>query len=251
LFERHFYDGSHFFRVVPNFLVQFGISYSTDQELQALAHKSIPDDPKHVDPPIRFEPGIISYAGSGPNSRTSQLFISYGSAESLGTQLWETPIGQVIEGMENVKNFYSYGDMPPWGKGPVQGKIHGHPEYIENEFPLTDKFVKCHVERKGKADDSFKKEKEEDQQRELLEEEENQVKEPNRRGHEDLSDKQRHRDLRTPDMIQAQQRIMKEQQEAEAGIDLITLAAVAFAVAVLALMLVLLKGRRKVTAKDS
>lgn len=29
--------------------------------------------------------------------------------------------------MENVENFYSYGDMPPWGKGPEQGKIHGHP----------------------------------------------------------------------------------------------------------------------------
>ena len=36
---------------------------------------------------------------------------------------------------------------PPWGKGPVQGKIHGHPEYIEENFPLIDKFVHCKVER--------------------------------------------------------------------------------------------------------
>jgi len=28
--------------------------------------------------------------------------------------LWETPLGKVVEGMENVKKFYSYGDMPPW-----------------------------------------------------------------------------------------------------------------------------------------
>ncbi len=111
LFERHFYDNSHFFRAVPNFLVQFGISYSKDKELQQFAKTSIQDDPKH-DPPIEFHPGIISYAGSGPNSRTSQLFFSYGSAKSLGTQLWETPIGKVIEGMDNAKDFYSYGDMP-------------------------------------------------------------------------------------------------------------------------------------------
>ncbi len=59
----------------------------------------------------------------------------------------ETPIGEVIEGMENVKRFFSYGDMPPWGKGPNQGKIHGHPEYIEDNFPETDKFIHCKVER--------------------------------------------------------------------------------------------------------
>lgn len=111
LYERHYYDHSHFFRAVPKFLVQFGIGYSKDKELQAFAKKSIPDDPKH-DPPIEFHPGIISYAGSGPNSRSSQMFFSYGSAASLGTQLWETPIGKVIEGMENAEQFYSYGDMP-------------------------------------------------------------------------------------------------------------------------------------------
>ena len=61
--------------------------------------------------------------------------------------LQETPIGEVIEGMEHVEEFYSYGDMPPWGEGPVQGKIYGHPEYIEENFPATDKFVHCKVER--------------------------------------------------------------------------------------------------------
>lgn len=59
----------------------------------------------------------------------------------------ETPIGEVIEGMEHAEEFYSYGDMPPWGEGPVQQKIHGHPEYIEENFPKTAKFVHCKVER--------------------------------------------------------------------------------------------------------
>jgi cyclophilin family peptidyl-prolyl cis-trans isomerase len=47
--------------------------------------------------------------GSGPNSRDSQMFISYGANPGLGKELWETPFGEVIEGMEHVENFYSYG----------------------------------------------------------------------------------------------------------------------------------------------
>jgi cyclophilin family peptidyl-prolyl cis-trans isomerase len=160
LFEKHFYDGSHFFRVVPRFLVQFGISYSLDKELQALSRRPIHDDPKKLDPPIPFERGTISYAGSGPNSRGSQLFISYGNAASLGTQVWETPIGKVIDGMDSVEEFYSYGDMPPWGKGPIQGQIYGHPNYIEQEFPLTDKFIHCTVTRSGSEEGHTSEEEE-------------------------------------------------------------------------------------------
>lgn len=77
------------------------------------------------------------------------MFFSYGSSQSLGTQPWETPVGKVIEGMENVRNFYSYGDMPPWGEGPVQGKIYSGRSYIEENFPLTAKFLTCTVERGG------------------------------------------------------------------------------------------------------
>jgi len=71
-----------------------------------------------------------------------------GPSTSLGTQKWETPVGKMIEGMENVKNFYSdYGDGPPFGKGPAQGKIHSGRRYIEENFPLLDHFKTCTVER--------------------------------------------------------------------------------------------------------
>jgi hypothetical protein len=107
---------------------------------------------------LRFFPSFLDYSvdskiGSGPNSRTSQLFISYmKDGGSLGTQVWETPIGRVIEGFETVvQQFYSeYGDMPPWGKGPVQQKIHGTDGllYITDNFPLLDHFLECQVVRK-------------------------------------------------------------------------------------------------------
>jgi hypothetical protein len=65
----------------------------------------------------------------------------------LGTQKWETPLGKVIEGMENVRNLYSYGDGPPFGNGPAQGKIHSGRRYIEENFPLLDHFITCTVKR--------------------------------------------------------------------------------------------------------
>jgi hypothetical protein len=55
--------------------------------------------------------------------------------------------------MENVEKLYSYGDMPPWGEGPAQQKIYNGPSYIGDNFPLTDKFLKCRTERLNTIDD--------------------------------------------------------------------------------------------------
>ena len=66
---------------------RIGISYSDDHELIKFANTRIKDDPQ-LNPKIPFVEGTISYAGPGDNSRTSQLFISYGAHKSLGTQKW-------------------------------------------------------------------------------------------------------------------------------------------------------------------
>ena len=151
LFQTGFYDGSHFFRVIPGFLVQFGISYTNDKGLKTASKVRIEDDPQVG---IEFDEGIVSFAGSGPNSRTSHLFIAYGKIPSLGKEPWgkfgecidwksvslelsftfyfistlfdtiETPIGKVIEGIENVRDLNGeYGDGAPHGKGPPQYMI--------------------------------------------------------------------------------------------------------------------------------
>jgi cyclophilin family peptidyl-prolyl cis-trans isomerase len=129
--------------VIPNFLVQFGISYNAEIKHQ----QTIPDDPQR-EPPISFDIGIVSFAGYGPNSRTSQLFIAYGPSKSLGRAPWETPLGRVTEGMEVAKAWYSYGDGGARGPGPDQSRIWNGPQYIENNFPLTDSFETCQVERR-------------------------------------------------------------------------------------------------------
>jgi peptidyl-prolyl cis-trans isomerase A (cyclophilin A) len=61
LFEIGFYDKTHFFRMVPKFLVQFGITYN--DTVRPDGHPTIPDDPQ-LTPPIPFKSGMLSYAGT-------------------------------------------------------------------------------------------------------------------------------------------------------------------------------------------
>lgn len=96
--------------------------------------------------------GIMAVCGMKQDNKPNMALLSVvdytGSSKSLGTQKWETPVGKMVEGMENVKNFYSgYGDGPPFGNGPAQGKIHSGPRYIEENFPLLDHFKTCTVQR--------------------------------------------------------------------------------------------------------
>lgn len=138
LFDRGFYDGSHFFRVLPGFLTQFGIGYTKDKALQKLADETIPDDPQLV-PKIEFKEGIISFAGSGKNSRTSHLFIAYDAVPSLGRELWETPVGKVVEGMETIRGLNA-----EYKEDAEQWRIkQGGKEYMEKNFPNMDRFLKC------------------------------------------------------------------------------------------------------------
>lgn len=89
----------------------------------------------------------ISYAGGGPNTRSTQLFIAYEDLEFLGKSPWEVPFGEVTSGKDVVDSWYKgYGDMPPWGKGPDQGKLHNRGNaYIRAEFPLIDFIISCAV----------------------------------------------------------------------------------------------------------
>ena len=140
-----------FRRLIYNLCTSFTLnhSYTTDEDLQQFAQTAISDD-SPIKPKAKFEEGTVSFAGSGPNSRTSHLFISDTSTnENFGTMDWETPVGYVFEGMDVVKRLNSsYGDMPPWGNGPEQHKISSLGRaYIEKEFPDLDEILRCSVER--------------------------------------------------------------------------------------------------------
>lgn len=144
-----YFNGCALNRVVPNFLTQFGISSKYDMRT-AWRTETIVDDPA-VD--IAFKPGFLSYAGSGDNSRTTEVFIvmpdvSKGQLQYFGTNSWETPFGYVEEEDLNVlSKWYAYGDMPPWGEGPEPQKIYSENgyEYLKEQFPEMSYIQTCKI----------------------------------------------------------------------------------------------------------
>lgn len=141
LVEAGFYDDVRFFRVVEGFMAQFGMS--GDPETNARwQDDTIPDDPVVQS----NTEGMVTFATSGPDSRTTQLFINYADNSSLDAQGF-APIGRVIEGMDVVRSLYSgYGDGPPFGRGPSQGRIAEEGNaYLEEDFPELDYIITARI----------------------------------------------------------------------------------------------------------
>ena len=124
LVRNNYYNGVAFNRVVPGFLTQFGIAKDYNMRMERRDDKIWDDFPIEG---MRFEPGFISFAGSGFDSRTTEIFIvdpaaSEEQLRAFGANTWETPFA-VIAGdvrASAVPKIYSgYGDMPPWGNGEI------------------------------------------------------------------------------------------------------------------------------------
>jgi peptidyl-prolyl cis-trans isomerase A (cyclophilin A) len=128
LVKHHFYNGAAFFRVVPNFMVQFGLSPDPAVN-RAWMNADIKDDPVSQS----NRPGYITFATAGPNTRTTQVFINYGNNAFLDGQGF-APFGQVISGMDVVTQIYG-----GYGENPDQGQITSHGRtYLEKNFPKLD-----------------------------------------------------------------------------------------------------------------
>ena len=141
LARNRFYDGNRFFRVVSRFMVQFGVS--GDPAVSAVwGERFIRDEQVlHAN-----ERGTVSFATSGRDSRSTQLFINYANNRSLDRQGF-APIGRVVEGMEVVDSLFAgYGEGPPMGRGPDQRRIvqEGN-DYLKREFPRLDYIAKARI----------------------------------------------------------------------------------------------------------
>jgi len=132
LVKHHYFDNARFFRVVPNFVVQFGLS--AEPAVNAAWEKAtIKDDPRNQS----NKPGTLVFATAGPNTRTTQLFINLkDNGSNLDSQGF-TPFGQVDgNGMNIVEMLYDqYGESA----GMDQENISkGGEKFIATHWPKLD-----------------------------------------------------------------------------------------------------------------
>ncbi len=129
-----YYAGNRFFRVVPGFMVQFGI-HGDPAVNAAWADQRIDDDPVLQ----TNQRGTLVFAMAGPNTRTTQLFINYSDNPQLDAMGF-APLGRITDGMTIVDRLYGeYGEAAPAGRGPDQRRIRAEgTEYLQRSFPELD-----------------------------------------------------------------------------------------------------------------
>jgi homoserine O-acetyltransferase len=137
-----FYDDSRFFRVIAGDFAQFGIP--GDPVLGGTwRNASFPDDPVKQSN-VR---GYVAYAMTGPNARTTQIFVLMGDRSRQDKDGF-APFGIVVEGMDVVDKLYSgYGEAAGGGmRGGKQARIfEGGNTYMDAAFPQLDKLIRATV----------------------------------------------------------------------------------------------------------
>jgi peptidyl-prolyl cis-trans isomerase A (cyclophilin A) len=141
LVKNGFYDNVRFFRVIEGFMAQFGVN--GDPKVSTVWREArIKDDPVKVSNKRTF----VTFATAGPNTRTTQVFISYGDNSNLDSQGF-SPFGQVVSGMKVVDALYSgYGEGAPGGRGPNQARVQSEGNaYLASSFPNLDYVKKATI----------------------------------------------------------------------------------------------------------
>jgi cyclophilin family peptidyl-prolyl cis-trans isomerase len=135
LVKHGYFTDAAFFRVVPGFVAQFGLS--ANPAINKVWEKAaIKDDPvtqsNHA--------GYLTFATAGPNTRTTQLFINLGDNARLDSMGFSA-FGQVTTGMDVVQKIYSgYGESPDQGSITAEGKA-----YLDKNFPKLDHIISATI----------------------------------------------------------------------------------------------------------
>jgi peptidyl-prolyl cis-trans isomerase A (cyclophilin A) len=134
LVKSHYFDGVPFYRVVRNFIAQFGISLDPAAS-RLWGQLRLPDDL----PQQKNKKGTLAFAALGPASRTTQVFINLTDNTSLDKQNY-VPFGRIVSGLDLASQLYSsYGEIAPRGNGPKPERIGTEgKEYLDRSFPRLD-----------------------------------------------------------------------------------------------------------------
>ncbi len=148
LVRQGYYDGARFFRMVPGFVVQWGIS--GDSAVRAAwRNRTIPDEPVQRS----NTRGRLSYARGGPNTRGTQLYVNLADNARLDTTnaFGFPPLGEVIEGMAVLDSLFSGYSCRRGSQGtcPSQDSIQAQGNaYLARTFPQLDYIRAARIIRK-------------------------------------------------------------------------------------------------------
>jgi cyclophilin family peptidyl-prolyl cis-trans isomerase len=113
-----FFEDIGIFRVIPNFMAQFGI-HGDPNEADKWSGMIITDDPV-TQSNVR---GMLSFATRGKDTRTTQMFINYKDNSRLDAMGF-SPFAKVVEGMDVVDNIFKIGERPNQGMITAKGNAY-------------------------------------------------------------------------------------------------------------------------------
>lgn len=145
LVKKGFYTNIYIFRVEKDYVVQFGISDNPKES-------SFWDKARLKDEPViqKHKKGMVAFARSEKNSRTTQLFVNMQDNAKLDTTMREgvhgyPPFGKVISGM-NI--FFQLNDQYAKRILPLQDSIYRYGnQYLVQHFPGLDKIISATIIR--------------------------------------------------------------------------------------------------------
>ncbi len=127
-----FFNDVALFRIVPDFVVQWGIHGNPEVSKHWRNANLKVDKVKESN-----ERGMLTYAMAGaPTTRSTQMFINF-KKNAMLDQKGFAPICKVIEGMEEtVDKFYAgYKGMPSREQGQIQAEGN---KFLRKRYPLMD-----------------------------------------------------------------------------------------------------------------
>ena len=141
--KHRYYNKTVFYRVVPNFVAQWGNNDTS--ALKLWEPYKIADEPV-IQSNLK---GFMSYARSGKETRGSTMFINLKDNQRLDTVIANgvkgyPPFGKVIRGMDVVDSLYS------GYAGSTMSKLdtlQKYPALFFKQFPELDKVIKAHIVR--------------------------------------------------------------------------------------------------------
>jgi peptidyl-prolyl cis-trans isomerase A (cyclophilin A) len=134
LIRMRYFDESRFYRVLAGFIAQFGVHRDFDVHAR-WRNLAIVDDP----PKEKNLRGTLAFAQSGPNTRSTEIFINLADNAALDEQRF-VPFARIVQGIDVIDHIYSgYGEMRPEGKYIDVNRVEEEAnEYLGPRFPKLD-----------------------------------------------------------------------------------------------------------------